>query len=514
LRKIAVIGIDGTPPSLLFDDTKIQLPVIRSLTAHGVWGPLRSTDPPITIPAWTSMTTGLDPGQLGLYGFRNRFSHEETDLQIANAAHVSAERLWTMFEEYGGRSVVIGVPQTYPPSGGNGVMIAGFPVPDGRAAFTHPPDAAHEAIVAAGGAYLVDVEGFRSLDRRTLINELHRMTEARFKATRHFALAEPWTFLMMVEIATDRLHHAFWNRCSSGDANGTRYELNSVISDYYGKLDLWIGSLLGVLDDSTTVFVVSDHGAKENRGAVAVNEWLLQQGFLTLNAKDSSVPRLTRDVIDWPRTLAWAEGGYYARIFLNVRGRESFGAVEPADYESVRAEIAERLLSLRDETGRPIPVKVLKPEDIYREVKNAPPDLMVYFDDLYRRASAAVGHGAILVPGDDIGPDAANHDMDGVFIMTRMEDLRHGRKKNVRVEDFGILDIAPTALHEAGLPVPSYLPGAVFDLEAACTRRVTEAVPPPPVVTPEEEAPSTDMKGYSREEEELILKRLADLGYV
>ena len=74
--RVAVIGLDGVQPALVFNQAGADLHTLRALMEHGIWGPLRSTDPPITVPAWTSMTTGKDPGELGLYGFRNRQDHD------------------------------------------------------------------------------------------------------------------------------------------------------------------------------------------------------------------------------------------------------------------------------------------------------------------------------------------------------------------------------------------------------------------------------------------------------
>ena len=56
----------------MFDRFLDELPNLQRLMASGTWGPLRSVDPPITVPAWSCMTSGRDPGELGIYGFRNR----------------------------------------------------------------------------------------------------------------------------------------------------------------------------------------------------------------------------------------------------------------------------------------------------------------------------------------------------------------------------------------------------------------------------------------------------------
>jgi adenylylsulfate kinase len=87
-EKVMVIGLDSVPPSLVFDRAEPDLMNLRALMDHGVWGPLRSTDPPITVPAWTTMTTGKDPGELGLYGFRNRLDHGYGPMVTAHASHV------------------------------------------------------------------------------------------------------------------------------------------------------------------------------------------------------------------------------------------------------------------------------------------------------------------------------------------------------------------------------------------------------------------------------------------
>jgi predicted AlkP superfamily phosphohydrolase/phosphomutase len=61
--------------------------------------------------------------------------------------------------------------------------------------------------------------------------------------------------------------------------------------------------------------------------------------------------RLTPDMVDWPRTVAWGEGGYCGRLFLNVAKREPQGAVAPDDYERVLSELRERIESRGDEHG-------------------------------------------------------------------------------------------------------------------------------------------------------------------
>ena len=71
-RKVMVMGLDCAVPKLVFQDFKSDLPNLSKLIDNGVFGKLRSTIPPITIPAWLCMTSGKTPGKLGLYGFKHR----------------------------------------------------------------------------------------------------------------------------------------------------------------------------------------------------------------------------------------------------------------------------------------------------------------------------------------------------------------------------------------------------------------------------------------------------------
>ena len=91
--KVCVIGLDCAAPELVFDLWADRLPNLRRIMAQGVYGPLESTTPPITVPAWMCMMTGKDPGTLGIYGFRNRRDHSYDGLAFASAAKWCANLL-------------------------------------------------------------------------------------------------------------------------------------------------------------------------------------------------------------------------------------------------------------------------------------------------------------------------------------------------------------------------------------------------------------------------------------
>jgi predicted AlkP superfamily phosphohydrolase/phosphomutase len=251
----------------------------------------------------------------------------------------------------------------------------------------------------------------------------------------------------MVEIGLDRLHHAFWRFMDPAHPRhepGHRYA--RVICDYYRYLDDEIGELLERFDDETVLTIVSDHGARPMEGAICVNEWLVREGYLVLEEPVAGLTPFRDAKVDWTRTRAWGEGGYYCRLCLNVRGREPQGVVAPEEYEDLRTELAQRLEVLGGADGRPIGTRALRPEDLWSERRGVPPDLIVYFGDLGWRSNGSLGHGRHWTFENDTGPDDANHDRHGLWILAG-PDVPAGRR-----DDLHILDVAPTVLDLAGLP--------------------------------------------------------------
>jgi len=111
-RRLFVIGLDCAEPSLVFDHWANDLPHMKKLMEAGTYGELESTIPPITVPAWTCMLTGKDPGELGFYGFHNRADYSYEQMSIATSAAVKHTRVWGRASASGQRVVVVGVPQT------------------------------------------------------------------------------------------------------------------------------------------------------------------------------------------------------------------------------------------------------------------------------------------------------------------------------------------------------------------------------------------------------------------
>ena len=116
--RVAVIGLDCGTPQLLFRDFEAETPNIHALMKRGMWGDLASITPPITVPAWACAMTGKTPGQLGIYGFRNRKDTSYEGLSIATSDAIKEPAVWDVLGAAGLRSLLIGVPPSFPPPKG------------------------------------------------------------------------------------------------------------------------------------------------------------------------------------------------------------------------------------------------------------------------------------------------------------------------------------------------------------------------------------------------------------
>ena len=414
-----VIGLDCLDPRLV-EGLLPELPVLGRLIGEGEFRRLRSVDPPITVPAWMCAFTGRDPGELGVYGFRNRVGRSYDALRISTSAAFRVPAVWDELGGMGLRSIVVGVPGTYPPKPLRGLLVSGFLAPGTDRDYTFPRALKHR-IAEIVGEYIIDVRDFRTDDKSHVVEEVHRMTARRFELMGTLLAEESWDFAVVVEMGPDRIHHALW---AHHDPTHPKHDPASpykdAIRDYYRFLDAQIGTLLEAVPSGTQVIVMSDHGIQPMYGGIAVNEWLIRKGYLALREYPREPARMEEliegGLVDWSRTVAWGEGGYYGRVFLNVRGREPEGIVPPGEYDAVRRELAEALVTIPDEEGNPLGTRVLFPQEIYREVNGVPPDLIVYFGDLRWRSVGTVGRGMIRWHENDTGPDDANHAPDGVFI--------------------------------------------------------------------------------------------------
>ena len=455
--RVAVIGLDCATPQLLFHDLQAEVPNIAKLMGEGAYCNLASITPPITVPAWACAMTGKVPGQLGIYGFRNRKDTTYDGLAIAHSGSIKEPAVWDKLGEQGKRSVLIGVPPSFPPPKEfPGWRVGCFLTPPSAERWAYPQPLETEIEEELEGKdYIFDIPNFRQAGMDVTLDQVFKMTERRFQVGRRLIQNKPWDFFMLCDIALDRLHHVFWQYFDPRHPlyqPGNAYE--ATFRDYYRFLDQQVGTLLELIPDDAITIVMSDHGARPMMGGLCFNDWLIQEQYLTL-AEPVSQPTPIKDAsIDWSRTIAWGDGGYYGRLFLNVKGREPQGIVEPANYEATRDELIAKLESAPGPDGQPLGTKVLKPQDVYPEVRGIAPDLIVYFGDLEWRSVGAVGNPSIYTYENDTGPDGANHDRDGIFIVKNAPGQPMGE-----VSGWNLVDVGPTILSLYG--IDATLEGAV-----------------------------------------------------
>lgn len=457
--RVLVLGLDCVPPRLIFDEFLDDMPTVRSLMTGGTWGSLESSVPCITVPAWSSMTSSRDPGVLGFYGFRNRAEYSYNGLTVANGAAVTVRRVWDYTSAADKQNIVIGVPQTYPPRPLNGHLISGFLTPGTDSAFTYPAIFKSEVLKQFPN-FTFDARGFRTDDKAWLRQAISDVTEVQFKLLKYALATKPWDFAMFVNMGTDRVHHGFWRYHDPAHRlHEPGSPLKDTIRDYYKQVDAHIADVLSVVDDDVTVMLVSDHGVTRMDGGICINEWLWRNGWLALKGAplEGELTRFEDVAVDWSHTRAWSTGGYYGRVFLNVQGREPQGVIPPGDVEAVRDDLAAALRAIPAPDGAPLHTTVFKPEEVYAQTNNIPPDLIVYFGDLHWRCVGSFGHGGVYTLENDTGPDDANHAPQGMFLLHAPHERGRGE-----IGGHQLMDVAPTLLDRLHLGVPPEMQGCII----------------------------------------------------
>ena len=451
-RRVLVIGLDCVPPRFAFERFAAVMPHLSGLRARGTYGAMLSSIPPITVPAWTAMFSGRDPGELNLYGFQQpRPGSYGRRLVTADDVHVP--RVWDMLGTAGKQVAVLFVPPSYPPRPVAGVQVSCFLTPEADSPHTYPAVLQAE-LRAKFGPYLMDVQDVRSADRGALMGELERMTVQHFAIARHLWSSRKPDFMALVAIGPDRFHHAFYRDVDPDDPqHDPKSPFVGVGEQYYALLDRCIGELLAECDDDCAVLVVSDHGARPLLGGICINEWLIDQGLLRLHHYPQQVTPFAQLDVDWSRTQVYGEGGYCGRIRINVEGREPAGIVARDQVPALCARVRRDLLGISAADGRSLVHRVLGP-DCYRVVGANAPELQVFFGDLSYRAIASVGHRDWHIASDDRGADSCNHDWQGIFALAGAGVTPRGQ-----ISGCTLYDVTRTVMGLMGVAAPAELLG-------------------------------------------------------
>ncbi|MCB8919151.1 MAG: alkaline phosphatase family protein [Ardenticatenaceae bacterium] len=549
-RKVAVFGLDGVTFDLLqpwLDEGR--LPNLAALLAGGASGRLRSTVPPVSASAWASFATGTQPGQHGLVDFTYP-AQDGYDIQITNGRTRAVPAIWEIAGAAGKKVGVVSMPMTYPPRPVNGFMLCSFLTPSQESRYTYP-DELQEQLTAATGPFPLHMsEKGRGTDPARFVRAVKQMELDRTRAVCHLMDTQPWDLFVYVVETTDNLQHEVWHIMDPSHPRHDPAEAQAVmpvILDYYETVDRLLGEMLDRVPAGALVVVLSDHGFGPFHKFFHINNWLAAQGWLKFKRTPLSLAKrlafklgvtpinalkwvtllrlggLRKNVkrgrgggllrklflsfhdVDWARTQAFSVGNF-GQVYLNVQGERPAGAVPPAGYEALRDQIAAAALALRDPAdGASVVQQVYKREEIFHGIRTQRlPDLVLHTD---RARYVSFGHadfGSNKVIEPSIG-QTGHHHMVGI-VGLRGPGVRPG----LPLAEASILDLAPTILHYLGLPVPSYMDGRVLteaftaDFLAENEVRTVEADP----------GREPDATAYDNDEEDVIMAKLRDMGYV
>ncbi len=488
MNRLLIAGLDGATWAVLDPLLRAgRLPTLARLCEQGTRGDLASVWPPISAAAWATALTGMNPGRHGVYDFRNLdlshyAGHEE---RLTTSADIAAPTLFDHAGDAG--SIAYQIPLTYPPRPIHGVMVAGYPTPDRRIAYTYPPDLARRLEPP-------DTHTADRVSRATPAGQLaifQRGLEQLADNVVSLSQGVDWRLLMFVTGAPDGAQHRFFKFVTPGYPGIThadRARHGDLLAMAMEAADSALSRILAAMPEGTDVLVISDHGgiARPWR-AFHANAWLISKGWLapraggrapyaTLQrfvewsrhvvpladwAKQRLPPPARRwlagmrtgvDRIDWARTRAYRvklshpiEG-----IHLNLEGRQPRGVVPVGDYHQLRQEIMAAL------AARPEVVTVARREDVYDgPYRERAPDILFQLrPDL--DGGAGLEHVVADVPRSWLRSISGYHDLTGILVAAGPQ-FRRGRLEGAR-----LMDIAPTALHAIGKPVPVDMDGQVL----------------------------------------------------
>lgn len=564
-RRLLMIGLDGATWDVIQPLGEAgRLPNLWGLACRGVRGPLRSTLPPMTFPAFPTLLTGLNPGRHGILGPESIDLSRYVDKadgapRLAVGSAAIAGRTFLDFAGAAGLRVLsFGIPMTYPAWRLNGVMVAGFPTPDPFRLFAEP------AIAVAGLDRLVPeplATRLRGLRLDKLVDEAmsaspqetYDLAKLELESTAYFVGAlldrAEYDLVALVIRAPDIAQHGLWTyrdpRSPAHDAElVARY--GHLIDSVYEAVDAAIGQLLARLGEDWLVALASDHGGGPTpTRRLHLNSWLQQRGLLTF--KEGGKERLARTAlrlarqvpvraklkslvlrllpaesrrqlaqarargaaIEWDRTVAYAVTTYHPAggVMINLRNRQPHGGVRPGDeYERYRQEIVGGLRSLADpDTGQPLMEEVHLREAVYQGPHlEAAPDIVFLANPDYMLDERPGG----LVSRMDRVTASLNrfvHRIDGIVGFSGRGVFR----SQAEIRGAAIADVAPTLLHALDLPLPLDLDGRV--LEEAFEPEFLRDYPIRREGLVGEAGGGSE---YTAEEEEGIRVALRDLGYV
>ncbi len=554
--RVLVIGLDGATLDLIRPwAAEGRLTELGRLMQEGAWCELKSQLPPSSVPNWPSFATGKNPGKHGVLWW-TQARGDASAPSIVDRRSIKGPTLWEIAGRQGKRVAVINVPVTYPPEKVNGVMVTGLLTPPSADDVTYPADLKAELDSHVGGYRVTHSVVHRRGAEEEFLQDVLDVLHRRLRASLHVMRTYDWDLFIVVLNATDTVIHKFWKDMDSQHPlhvaeDGKR--LGDAILRVYQAVDEAVASLTEEAGSQTHTIVMSDHGAGGFYEAFFPNNWLMDQGLLSVRRQASSQLRywlfrlgltvnkiypvanafigrlgdrrlrsrlgvqgkgggilgklfLSEQDIDWSRTKAHASGAF-GQIRINLKGRDPEGTVLPGhEYEALRDDIIARLEGvIVPSTGLPYLGGGYRKEELFHgsELQGLPDIICVPRDGRY------VDMGLGFVSNrwfDKVSIVSGTHRQKGTLII-HGPDISPG----LQMEEADIVDLAPTILHLLGLPVPDDMDGRVL-VEAFLDERVRTC---PVATVPAEDNESQEPIGEATKRDVAEIEdRLRGLGYL
>lgn len=345
--RMVIIGLDGMPFGLMHKFAQDgTMPNFGELVRHGTFRQMASSLPEISSVAWSSIITGKNPGEHGVFGFTD-IAPGTYRLTFPNFRSLQAIPFWE--REDAGRSIIINVPMTFPAREMNGVLIAGFVALDLERA-TWPPSLLpllHKL------DYRVDVDSQKAHQSLGLfLQDLAETLQARIAAYRHLWHHEEWDTFMLVFTGTDRLAHFLWDAYED-----SQHRFHQDFVSHFQQIDQIIGEIASSLQPGDRLLMLSDHGFEKVKQNVFINFALQEHGFLSF--EKNSRPSL-RTITEDTQAFALDPG----RIYLHLQNRFPRGGVKNNDKESLLRDLESLFRSLEFKGERVIK-RIYRCEEIY-----------------------------------------------------------------------------------------------------------------------------------------------------
>ncbi|MDY6776308.1 MAG: alkaline phosphatase family protein [Halobacteria archaeon] len=440
-QKVAFIGIDGVPKSLLKDLIEDgRLPNIERISGGGI-DSMNAVVPPESSACWPAMTTGTNPGKTGVLGFQER-ERGSYDTYIPLGKHVKSKRVWDVVGDSGRRSVVSNVPVTFPPEEIDGTMVSGFLTPEIESVSNDPEVIEYLKSID----YRVDVDASLGHDdKEEFIRNARETLDARAEALYHFIENEDWSLLWHVFMATDRVNHFLWENYEEGD------QLGDEFVEFYERVDEVIGEIRERLDDDTSMIVAADHGFCRLEHEIDMNAWLRDEGWQSVDVEaeegDCEVETSLENITDDTKAYSLIPG----RFYINLEGREPRGSVSEDDYDEVRDQLVGMLEDLEDPDGNEVIDEVYVREEVYDgDEFGITPDVVCVPNRGYDLKASFGPDKPVYKKGERNGM----HTFDDATLIVDTDD-----EVEIDADDASITDVAPTVLDLMDIDAPDEIDG-------------------------------------------------------